>query len=87
MSVTGGLALFFVIWWITLFAVLPFGVRSQAESGEVVPGTEPGAPTGFPWKRVALINSCVALIVFGLVWAVYVENIFNLSIINEITRR
>jgi hypothetical protein len=36
LRVSGGLALYFVIWWILLFAVLPFGVRSQAESGEVV---------------------------------------------------
>ena len=44
MNVVGGLALYFVIWWITLFAVLPFGIRSQQEAGDVVEGTEPGAP-------------------------------------------
>ena len=24
-------AIFFVIWWLTLFVVLPFGLRSQAD--------------------------------------------------------
>jgi predicted secreted protein len=41
---TGAIALYFVVWWTSLFAVLPFGVRSQAEEGEVAPGTDPGAP-------------------------------------------
>jgi predicted secreted protein len=44
MSVTTAIAIYFLIWWVTLFAVLPFGVRSQAEGGEVVPGSDPGAP-------------------------------------------
>jgi GTP-binding protein Era len=39
-----GCAIFFLIWWVVLFAVLPWGVRSQHEGGEVVPGTDPGAP-------------------------------------------
>ena len=37
-------AIYFVIWWVTLFAVLPFGVRSQREAGEVVRGTDPRRP-------------------------------------------
>jgi predicted secreted protein len=43
-TVTGGVALYFVVWWTLLFAALPFGVRSQAEEGDVVAGSEPGAP-------------------------------------------
>ncbi len=43
-SVTTAIAIYFVIWWIVLFAVLPWGVRSQEESGSVSPGTDPGAP-------------------------------------------
>jgi len=38
------LAIYFVAWWVVLFTVLPFGVRSQAEDGTVTPGTDPGAP-------------------------------------------
>ena len=36
--------IFFVVWWIVLFAVLPFGVKSQHEAGSFEPGTDPGAP-------------------------------------------
>jgi len=45
LTVGGATALYFVIWWTALFAVLPFGVRSQAEAGDVVAGSEPGAPS------------------------------------------
>ncbi len=81
------LALYFVIWWLTLFAVLPFGVRSQHETGEVVAGSDPGAPTMVRVLRVVVLNSVVSLVVLALFWIVYVENWFGLSIINDISRR
>ncbi|HVG50383.1 MAG TPA: DUF1467 family protein [Xanthobacteraceae bacterium] len=37
-------AIYFITWWIVLFAVLPWGIRSQTEHGDVAPGTDPGAP-------------------------------------------
>jgi predicted secreted protein len=36
--------IFFVTWWIVLFAVLPWGVKSQHETDSFEPGTDPGAP-------------------------------------------
>ena len=44
MSLALGMALYFIIWWIVLFAVMPFNVRTQDEAGEVVPGTPGSAP-------------------------------------------
>ncbi|MCZ8183291.1 MAG: DUF1467 family protein [Beijerinckiaceae bacterium] len=64
MSIGSGIAIYFVIWWTTLFAVLPLGVRSQVEAGEVVPGTEPGAPSSTNLRRIVLVNSGVAAVVF-----------------------
>ena len=43
-SISTAFAIYFVIWWVTLFLTLPFGVRSQHEDGEGAPGTDPGAP-------------------------------------------
>jgi predicted secreted protein len=43
MAVATAIAIYFLIWWIMLFAVLPWGVRAQGEEG--TPGTDPGAPT------------------------------------------
>jgi predicted secreted protein len=38
------MAIFMTIWFIVLFAVLPYGIRSQHETGDITPGTDPGAP-------------------------------------------
>jgi predicted secreted protein len=73
MSFGTGFALYFLFWWLCLFAVLPFGVRSQAEDGKIVPGTEPGAPRKPYILRKFLINSLVAGIVFVLYWIVTVK--------------
>ena len=59
-------ALYFVVWWIMLFAVLPFGVRSQLEDGDVVSGSEPGAPTAPLMLEKAIWTTIVAGLVFLL---------------------
>ena len=38
------LAIYFVVWWTILFAVLPWGLRTQEEEGDVVLGTTASAP-------------------------------------------
>ena len=38
-------AIYFLIWWIVFFAMLPLGVKSQHEAQvEFERGTDPGAP-------------------------------------------
>jgi predicted secreted protein len=64
------IAIYIFIWWIVLFAVLPFGVRTQHEEGSVVPGTPESAPARPRLLRVFLINTVVATIVFAIVYAV-----------------
>jgi predicted secreted protein len=59
--------LFLTIWFVVLFAVLPFGVRSQRESGDFVPGTDPGAPVEPRLFVKALWTTLLTLVVFGLV--------------------
>ncbi|MFO7297280.1 MAG: DUF1467 family protein [Pseudomonadota bacterium] len=70
MSLTLGIALYFIIWWTVLFAVLPIGVRTQGEAGEVVPGTPESAPVAPRLLRIVAINTLVATIVFAGVWLV-----------------
>lgn len=64
------IAVYIFIWWIVLFAVLPFGVRTQAEEGEVVPGTPESAPVKPRILRVFLINTVVATVVFAIVYVI-----------------
>ena len=57
-------AIYFTMWWTLLFAVLPFGVRSQHESGDVTPGTEPGAPQAPALLRKAVWTTVLTTVVF-----------------------
>ena len=78
------IAIYFLIWWITLFAVLPWGVHSQVESGEVTPGTDPGAPTMHLLWRKLLWTTLVASIVFGILYAIYVNGLIPYDFLNRI---
>ncbi|MGE3244979.1 MAG: DUF1467 family protein [Beijerinckiaceae bacterium] len=66
-------ALFMTIWWMVLFAVLPFGVRSQHEEGDYAPGTDPGAPVkpNLVWK--AIWTTIISAVIFAAfyAWAEY----------------
>ena len=68
MNLALSLALYFIIWWIVLFAVLPFGVRTQDEAGEIVPGTPGSAPANPRILRLFIINTIVATIVFCIAY-------------------
>jgi len=74
-SLTSAVAIYFVVWWIVLFAVLPWGYRTQAEVGEITPGTEPSAPSRFPMLRVALVTTVVAAVVFSGIYALLTSGI------------
>lgn len=62
------LAIYFVVWWIVIFAVLPWGVRTQAEEGDVVMGTAASAPVRPRLVAKAIATSIVAAVVTGLIW-------------------
>ena len=79
MSLATAIAIYFIIWWVVLFAVLPWGVRSQEERGDVVSGSDPGAPA-IPrlwWKLVW--TTLVAGVVFAICWVVYVNRLVTLE--------
>jgi predicted secreted protein len=79
MPVTTGIAIFFLIWWIVLFAVLPWGIRSQEEGGEVVPGTDPGAPTIPRLLRKLVWTTGVSAVIFAGCYVVYVHRLVTLD--------
>ena len=79
MSVSTAIAIFFLIWWITLFAVLPWGIRSQHEGGEMAPGTDPGAPIGVSIRRKLLWTTLVAAVIYAGFFVVYTKRLITLD--------
>lgn len=72
MSPLAAFAVYFVIWWLVLFCVLPLNIQSQSEKGEIVAGTEPGAPVSPQLGRKALVTSLISLVVFAGVYVLWV---------------
>jgi predicted secreted protein len=68
-----GLVAYFTIWWTLLTAVLPWGIRSQHEVGEVIPGSEPGAPTIPNMGKRFLWNTLLSAVVWLIVDAAYIQ--------------
>ncbi len=64
------IATFLCLWFITLFAVLPFFAKTQDEAGEVVPGTPESAPQNVNILKVFAVNTVVAAVTFAGVYAV-----------------
>ena len=71
MQTTTIIAVYFLIWWVTLFAVLPFGVRSQHEGEGFAAGTDPGAPIIASIGRKLLWTTLIASVIFGIVALIY----------------
>jgi predicted secreted protein len=68
MTTPMAIAIYFTIWWIVLFAILPWGVRSQHEDGDVVAGTDPGAPVAPRLLAKAIATTIVSTIIFAGLW-------------------
>ena len=60
MRTSVAIATFFCLWFITLFAVLPFFAHTQGEAGDVVPGTPESAPHKINLFKVFFVNTTVA---------------------------
>lgn len=71
MSITAAIVLYAVIWFLSLFVALPIGLRTQAEDGEVVPGTPESAPSNpMIRKKVKWVT-----LVTTVLWAIVVSTI------------
>ena len=65
-TISTTLAIYFVLWWVTLFVTLPFGVRSQHEEGGAAPGTDPGAPVVALMGRKLIWTTIISAIIFAI---------------------
>lgn len=78
MQIGSIIAVFFVIWWLSFVAVLPIGNRSQHEAGEVVAGTDPGAPVAPRLVRKMLIATALAIVMTALLlWGLTNETLHH----------
>jgi len=84
MSPLTAVAVYLVIWWVTLFAILPLGARSHAEEGiELRDGGDPGSPVTPNLKRKFITTSWVAAIVWLIAMGVMISGVVKLPGVPE----
>ena len=79
MTIIAGVAIYFIIWWVVLFTVLPIGVRPQSDQGDVVPGSAPSAPVSVRLGRKVLWTTLIALVVFAAFVIIYETGVIGLD--------
>ena len=74
MKLTSILAIYLLIWWLVIFAVMPFGIRTHRELGEkLIPGQVHSAPGNFRPGRIAFYTPLVSTVLMGLFYLNYVN--------------
>lgn len=79
MSITSGIVLFAVIWFMTFLVVLPIRVRTQGDLGEIVPGTHAGAPEEHHLRRKAWITTAVAAVLWAVTTGIILSGWISVS--------
>jgi predicted secreted protein len=83
-TISTGLAIYFVIWWIVLFLTLPFGVRSQHEDGEGAAGTDPGAPIATQMGRKLIWTTVLSAVIFAVALFAYDAGYLNVERLSKL---
>ncbi len=63
MTFASGIVVYVILWWLSFFLVLPFGVKQPEEQEE---GHMPGAPDKPKLWKKALITTLLAFVLFGI---------------------
>ena len=70
MSLISLFAIYFIVWWVTLFAVLPIGVTTHDLSEGAVGGTRGSAPDRPRMGAKMLLTTLIAAGITGAFWLV-----------------
>jgi len=72
-------AIYFIIWWVCFFVILPIGAVSHHEANiEVTDGGDPGAPVTPNLKKKAVQTTLLAAVVFVVVMIIIHFNLIPL---------
>lgn len=86
MNVVTGIVLYAIIWFMTLFVILPFRMKTQAEDGDTTPGTPGSAPADPAIRKRFLVTTIVAAVVWGVAAWVILSDVITIEDIDLFTR-
>ena len=79
MAITSALVLFAVIWFMTLFVVLPIRLKTQGDEGKVARGTPSSAPVDPQLKKRALIVTAITVVLWAILMTVILSGVIEVE--------
>ena len=83
MTIMSAIVLYSMLWFLTLFLVLPFRNRTQGEAGDVVPGTHSSAPEDAQMWKTARLTTYWATGAFVVISGVILSGAISMSIVER----
>lgn len=74
-----GILLYTIIWWVVIFAVLPWGVQREENPQ---PGHAAGAPKNPMLVRKVVVTSAISAVIWVAIYLVVLYDLFPISIRN-----
>jgi predicted secreted protein len=65
MTILTAIFIYFLIWWVMIFTVLPMGIERAGEENQ---GHDAGAPKNADLKKKLILNSIVSAVILGSIW-------------------
>lgn len=79
MTITAAVVLFAIIWFLVLFICLPLKLRTQGESGTVVPGTPQSAPEDGSLKNKIKLVTLISCVIWIIVFSIIISGVFQID--------
>ena len=86
MNIVTGIVLYAVIWFMTLFVVLPMRMTSQRDDGKRLIGTHASAPADPQMRRRFIVTSIVAFVIWVIIAGIIISGVVSIADIDLFTR-
>ncbi|WP_209426506.1 DUF1467 family protein [Pararhodobacter sp. SW119] len=86
MTVFSGFVLYAVLWFLTLFLVLPLRLTTQGDAGSVVPGTPSSAPQDAQMRKRLTITTIASFVIWAIVAAIILSGLVGIDDIDFLYR-
>ena len=86
MTITAAIVLYSICWFMTFLIVLPLRLVTQADAGEVVPGTHRSAPADVQIGKRARITTVVATVLWAVLTAIILSGAISIRDLEMLQR-
>jgi len=87
MNLFSAFVVWLIIWWLVLFIILPIGIRGQAEEGDIVEGSEPGAPHSLDIKKKFIQTTVAASVLWLLTCLLIISGVISWDMLAKFFKR